>query len=95
MFMDLRQSMNNGGGPACLRLRVVLDEDQARAIHQGVVFDNELRDRLIAWVEAHYRDELSLEDLADPKLAIEVDAAIVALSDILQLPLFEFAKLDR
>ncbi len=95
IFMDLRQSMNNGGGPACLRLRVVLDDEQINAIHQGILFNDNLYGRLRTWVETHYRDELHVEDLADPKLAIEIDASIVALSDILQLPLFEFAKHDR
>ena len=30
-FVDVRQSMRNGGGPACLRLRVVLNEQELAA----------------------------------------------------------------
>ena len=95
IFLDLRQSMNNGGGPACLRLRVVLDDQQLRAVHPNILFDENLYERLKTWIETHYREELHVKDLADPKLAIEMDACMVALSDILQLPLFELAKLDR
>ncbi len=31
--LDLRESMANGGGPACLRLRVVLTEEERRAVN--------------------------------------------------------------
>jgi hypothetical protein len=39
---DLRQSMRNGGGPACLRLRVALTDDEAQAMHQGVIMTEDL-----------------------------------------------------
>jgi succinylarginine dihydrolase len=83
---DLRQSMCNGGGPACLRLRVVLTEAQAKAMHQGVVMTEALYARLVTWVERHYRDKLLPEDLADPTLAVEVQTALSELSQILNLP---------
>ena len=86
-FLDVRQSMNNGGGPACLRLRVVLTQDQLSRMHQGIVLTSSLYQRLIAWVERHYREVLHPKDLADPKLAEESRAAIVELGDILGLPL--------
>ncbi|MEM6912776.1 MAG: N-succinylarginine dihydrolase, partial [Pseudomonadota bacterium] len=41
VFMDLRQSMKNGGGPACLRLRVVLDTDDLNAMHPGFLLNEE------------------------------------------------------
>lgn len=34
---DLKQSMQNGGGPACLRLRVALKDDELAAVNQGVI----------------------------------------------------------
>jgi succinylarginine dihydrolase len=83
---DLRQSMRNGGGPACLRLRVALTDAEARAMHQGVVMTEDLYGRLVAWVERHYRDRLAPADLADPSLAIEVRAALEELSRVLDLP---------
>ena len=83
---DLRQSMCNGGGPACLRLRIVLTDEQARAMHPGVVMTDTLHDSLAAWVARHYRDRLTPADLADPLLAIEMRTALDALAVILDLP---------
>jgi len=83
---DLRQSMRNGGGPACLRLRVVLTDEEAAAMHQGVLMTEDLYARLVAWVERHYRDRVEPKDLADPQLAIECAAALEELERILGLP---------
>jgi succinylarginine dihydrolase len=88
---DLRQSMRNGGGPACLRLRVALTGAEARAMHQGVIMTEDLYARLVTWVERHYRDRVEPGDLADPQLAIECAAALEELERILGLPgLYDF-----
>jgi succinylarginine dihydrolase len=86
VHFDLRQSMRNGGGPACLRLRVALTDEEAAAMHQGVVMTETLYHTLVAWVEKHYRDHLEPKDLADPQLAVEVHAALKELEQILGLP---------
>jgi len=86
IHFDLRQSMRNGGGPACLRLRVALGEAEAKAMHQGVIMTEALYASLVAWVEKHYRDRLEPSDLADPALALEIHAALEELSRILGLP---------
>lgn len=83
---DLRQSMRGGGGPACLRLRVVLTEDEAAALPPGVFFSPQLDARLVAWIDKHYRDELRPEDLADPALLTESQVALDELSQLLGLP---------
>ena len=94
-FLDLRQSMNNGGGPACLRLRVVMDERQQQGMLQSVRLTDQLYDRLVAWVEKHYREELSPDDLRDPKLIDETRAANAGLGEILSLPLVSVAEQAR
>eukprot|EP01034_Spumella_vulgaris_P032588 gene32588-40216_t len=86
IHFDLRQSMRNGGGPACLRLRVALTDQEASAMHQGVLMTEALYHALVAWVEKHYRDHLEPKDLADPALALEVHAALEELTRILGLP---------
>ena len=83
--VDLQQSMRNGGGPACLRLRVVLNDAETAAMHQGVMLTDSLHAQLVAWVERHYRDALAPADLADPQLLVEVDTALDALHSILDL----------
>ncbi|SFL81723.1 N-succinylarginine dihydrolase [Marinobacter zhejiangensis] len=82
---DVKQSMRNGGGPACLRLRVVLTEDELKAMHHGVLMNDALYERLTTWVHAHYRDRLSQEDLADPMLLNECRHALDELTGILGL----------
>ncbi len=84
-FVDLRQSMQNGGGPACLRLRVVLTENEMAGTLQGVWLTKRLHDDLKNWIERFYRDRLSPEDLADPSLPDESRAALDALTQILGL----------
>jgi len=83
---DLRQSMRNGGGPACLRLRVALTDAEAAAMHQGVIMTESLYAQLVAWVERHYRDRIETQDLMDPQLALECTAALEELTRILGLP---------
>jgi succinylarginine dihydrolase len=84
-FVDVRQSMRNGGGPACLRLRVVLNETEFAAAHAGVMWSEALHARLVAWVEGYYRDHLDADDLRDPRLLDESRSALDALTRILRL----------
>ena len=81
---DLKQSMQNGGGPACLRLRVALNEQELAAVNPGVVMTDALHDKLVTWVDRHYRDRLSEADLADPQLLTECRTALDELTQILK-----------
>jgi succinylarginine dihydrolase len=82
---DLRESMRNGGGPACLRLRVAVNEAELKAINPNLFMNDALFTRLNAWVDQHYRDELAQQDLADPHLLIESRTALDELTQILGL----------
>ena len=82
---DLKQSMQNGGGPACLRLRVALKETELAAVNQGVIMTASLYDTLLQWVDKHYRDRLGEADLADPQLLVECRTALDELTQILKL----------
>lgn len=83
--LDLRESMRNGGGPACLRLRVVMTESEQLATGQRMLVDEQRLDSLEAWVGQHYRDELSVADLADPAFAEENCRALDELTQLLNL----------
>lgn len=85
-YLDVRESMRNGGGPACLRLRVALNGEQAAAMHQGIVFTDEKHAQLTDWVQRHYRDRLALEDLRDPAFVTELNVAYEALERLIGLP---------
>ena len=86
-FIDCQQSMENGGGPACLRLRIVMDQLQLAACHQGVFLTEELFQSLWKWSEQYYRDQLYPDDLLDPALYEENVVALEALLHLLQLPM--------
>jgi len=82
---DLRESMCNGGGPACLRLRVVLTPAEQRAVNPAVMMNDTLFSQLSEWVERHYRDYLTQADLADPALLQEGRCALDELTQLLRL----------
>lgn len=92
-YLDVTQSMKNGGGPACLRLRVALNENEIQAMNQSVLLTDDLYQRLHTWADKHYRDELCQNDLADPHLIIEVQTALDELTQILNLgAIYPFQK---
>jgi succinylarginine dihydrolase len=84
-YFDLRQSMRNGGGPACLRLAVPLSEAERAAVTPGFWLTDALAEKLSAWIAEHYREELGPADLGDPRIVDETRAALDALTQILPL----------
>jgi len=91
--MDVRQSMDNGGGPACLRLRVVLTKAQMKASNKGVFLTDRLATALEKWIHRHYRDRLTLGDLRDPLLLDESRQALDELSTLLALAsIYDFQR---
>ena len=86
LTFDLRQSMRNGGGPACLRLRVPLTDDDRRAMR------GERVPRCRARCGARRLDPPALSrparpaDLRDPALLDESRRALDELTGLLRLP---------
>ena len=80
--VDVRQSMANGGGPACLRLRVVADP---ATVDQRFIADEAKLDRIAAVVSEYWPEDIAPGQLADPALADQVRAARAALLDALEL----------
>ena len=92
-YLDVRESMRNGGGPACLRLRVVLTEKERRAVHTGVLLNDELHTLLCEWVERTYPEQIAPDQLRDPSLARSCIDALDELTRILDLPgLYPFQR---
>jgi succinylarginine dihydrolase len=80
--VDVRESMANGGGPACLRLRVVADP---ATIDPRFLVDERRLDRIAAVVEAHWPQEITADAIGDPALVASIEAARLALLDALGL----------
>lgn len=79
---DLRESMANGGGPACLRLRVVADPAKVDA---RFLASPERIARIEAVVREHWPEAIAPDDLARPELWQRVRAARLALLHALDL----------
>jgi len=92
-FIDIRQSMRNGGGPACLRLRVVLTREEMARTHQGIYLTETLYDDLKVWANRYYRDRLRPKDLADTSLVQESRTCLDTLTQLLALgSIYAFQK---
>lgn len=90
---DLRESMRNGGGPACLRLRVAMTPEEQQAVTPGVLLTDQLFTTLNQWADRFYRDSLVADDLADPQLLTETYQALDELTGILGLSsIYEFQQ---
>ncbi len=81
-LVDVRQSMANGGGPACLRLRVVADP---ATIDPRFLVDGERLDHIAALVERYWPEAIHPQELTDPALWVRIEAARAALLDRLGL----------
>lgn len=87
-LLDLGESMANGGGPACLRLRVPLTASELATIAPGVLLDHVRIAALEGWVDRHYRETLTAADLADVALVEEGNRALDELTRLLGLGSF-------
>src|SRR5262249_5751474 len=90
-YVNVNDSMRNGGGPACLRLRVPLTDREQRPLGARALFDPELDRQLLTCAQRHYRDRLPPADLADPALLLETRTALDELTTLLDLgSIYEF-----
>ena len=80
--VNVRQSMANGGGPACLRLRVVADP---ATVDPRFIADDAKLDRIADVVAKHWPEAIAPGDLASATLAGDVRAARAALLETLDL----------
>ncbi|NVD43590.1 N-succinylarginine dihydrolase [Qipengyuania atrilutea] len=67
--VDVRQSMANGGGPACLRLRVVADP---KTVDGRFLLDEEKADNIEKVIAEHWPESIAPSDVGDPDLARQV-----------------------
>ncbi len=80
--VDVRESMANGGGPACLRLRVVADP---ATVDPRFLVDAAKLDRIAAVIEAHWPEQIAQDEIADPALIARIATARTALLDLLDI----------
>ena len=81
-YVDVRESMANGGGPACLRLRVVCDP---ATVDPRFLVDDAKLDRIATVVEAHWPQTIAQDEIGDPALITRIEAARIELLKTLDL----------
>jgi len=81
-IVDVRESMANGGGPACLRLRVVADPT---IVDPRFLADDAKLDRIGAVIRREWPEQVHHDDLQQTALGADVKRARTALFDVLDL----------
>lgn len=80
--VNVRQSMANGGGPACLRLRVVANP---ATVDPRFLVDEERLDRAAAVIARHWPEEIPVAAIGSATLRQQVIGARAALLEALDL----------
>ena len=81
-FVDVRQSMANGGGPACLRLRVACEPTD---VDPRFLVDEAKIDRLSEVIAQHWPEEISSDEIQSAPLVADIERARGALLQLLDL----------
>jgi succinylarginine dihydrolase len=84
--VEVRQSMSNGGGPACLRLRVIADP---ATVDQRFLVDERRLDLIVAIIERYWPETIAPEDLDNPALWKDVRIARASLLAALGLEILQ------
>ena len=70
---------------------MVLTEEELAHTHTGVILNDRLYRKLVAWAEKHYREYLTADDLVDIQLVEECRHALDDLTNLLQTgPIYSF-----
>ncbi|MBS0656026.1 MAG: N-succinylarginine dihydrolase, partial [Verrucomicrobia bacterium] len=83
IFVPINQSMKNGGGPACLRLRLSLTPDELASIRQNVLFTEPLYEKLRKCIESEYPEQFTLADLLDERFRKKIEETTLSISSFL------------
>lgn len=85
-YLDLQQSMKNGGGPACLRLRINMNEQEIKAMQGDLMLDDSRYRQLVDLVQAQYPEEMEIESLEDWGVSLQLLGVVKEIYTILGLP---------
>ena len=80
--VDVRESMANGGGPACLRLRVVADP---ATVDPRFIVNDEKLDRIAEVIRCHWPETIDSAAIGDTALVNQIERAREALLECLDL----------
>jgi len=90
-FFDISESMANGGGPACLRLRVPINQQELNMLNPKIFLTQELYNNLNNIINKYYPEDLKIEYLFDPVFIKQTQEALDNISQALGLsPLYNW-----
>jgi len=93
VYFDLSESMANGGGPACLRLRVPLEEEEISALRPHIFMTKKLYEALEKIINKYYINNLTIEHLLDHDFLTHCQEALDQISHTLDLyPIYEWQR---
>lgn len=84
-YVDLSESMRNGGGPACLKVSFPITPQELHAMHPHILLTDKLEAQLREWIEYFYEETLTWDDLRNLDLHRKNQEALRELSKILRI----------
>ena len=84
-FVDIKQSMMNGGGPACLRLKVLMNNKELEGVNKNFILDDNKVEQIKHLIQSFYRDRILPDDLKDPDLLDEFQMILDQYTQIFDL----------
>ena len=87
-FVDIKQSMMNGGGPACLRLKVLMNNKELEGVNKNFILDDNKVEQIKHLIQSFYRDRILPDDLKDPDLLDEFQMILDQYTQIFDLENF-------
>jgi succinylarginine dihydrolase len=95
-YFDVSESMANGGGPACLRLRLLLTDRERKALKGDVVLTDQAFDELARIINTFYVDELTLEHFFDASFLHTCQRALEEIASVIGLgAIYDFQRTNR
>lgn len=92
-YVDIKQSMMNGGGPACLRFKIVVNENEFNSINKNFLLNKKLIMQLENLIKDSYRESIEINDLEDPYLINESFEVLDKLTQIFKTgSIYSFQK---
>lgn len=84
-YFNVSESMANGGGPACLRLRVLLTDEEIKALKGNVVVTDAMFESLTHIIERYYVENLTMEHFFDASFLRDCQHALDEIAVVLKL----------
>ena len=84
VYVDLTESIKNGGGPACLRGFGVLTDSEIKCLDSRYLLTEELADTLKTFISEYYPDQLDFDSMYQVDLVNYSEKIIIELNRLFE-----------